>query len=328
MSISKVERQLNLVICLLSTRQFISAEQIRSSVAGYGESAPGAAFNRMFERDKADLRELGIPLETGTTPGGTAGDGYRINRDDYELPPIEFDRDEAAAVAMAAALWDSPEMANAAQSALLKLRAAGVDLDNDALADIHASSPRGIGSESVLNALLSAVNRRRAVTFRHRSASNQPWAVRTLEPWRVVTANGRWYVVGRDRDRDETRTFRLSRIGEPVELIGSDGDVVAPDTDITAIVTAAISRSEQKENAVPARIWLAADRAAGLRRIASRVIPGDRAGRAGDVAEFDTWSRERLARLVLGAGEDAVVLEPDELRDHVVAALRDLVAAR
>ena len=75
----KVERQLNLVICLLSTRQFVSAEYIRANVGGYYENdSSDDAFYRMFERDKADLRELGIPVITGPTSGfGETEDGYR-----------------------------------------------------------------------------------------------------------------------------------------------------------------------------------------------------------------------------------------------------------
>ena len=129
----KVERQLNLVICLLSTRQFVSAEYIRRNVGGYYESdSSDDAFYRMFERDKADLRDLGIPLITGPTSGyGDSEDGYRIDRERYELPDIHLAPDESAAVALATALWDSAEVATIAQSAALKLGAARIDVSAD-----------------------------------------------------------------------------------------------------------------------------------------------------------------------------------------------------
>ena len=63
--ISKVERLMNLVIALLSTRTYITAERIRETVYGYSDSPSDEAFSRMFERDKNELRDLGIPLETG-----------------------------------------------------------------------------------------------------------------------------------------------------------------------------------------------------------------------------------------------------------------------
>src|SRR5690348_18381951 len=105
MAARRAERLVNLVICLLSTRQFLSAERIRDAVPGYesadGSKATDEAFKRMFERDKAELRDLGIPLETGRNSHFDSEDGYRIRRGDYELPPIEFDADEAAAVGLA-----------------------------------------------------------------------------------------------------------------------------------------------------------------------------------------------------------------------------------
>jgi proteasome accessory factor B len=104
MAARRAERLVNLVICLLSTRQFITAERIRDAVPGY-ESADGnrstdEAFKRMFERDKAELRDLGIPLETGKNSHFDSEDGYRIKRRDYELPAIEFDAAEAAAIGL------------------------------------------------------------------------------------------------------------------------------------------------------------------------------------------------------------------------------------
>src|ERR1700756_44625 len=129
MATSKVERLVNLVIALLSTRGYITAEKIRSTVAGYSDSPSAEAFSRMFERHKNDLRGLGIPLEVGRVSGMDPTEGYRITRDAYALPPVELTPDEAAAVAVATQLWESPELITATQGALLKLRAAGVDVD-------------------------------------------------------------------------------------------------------------------------------------------------------------------------------------------------------
>src|SRR6201992_1571019 len=179
---------MNLVIALLSTRGYITAEKIRSSVAGYADSASDEAFSRMFERDKNELRDLGIRRETG---GGSSFDpieGYRINRDTYALPAVELTGDEAAAVAVATQLWESPELITATQGALLKLRAAGVDVDPDAAVAIAtAAGPTGLrGSEDVLGNLLSAIDSGHAVQFRHRSLPTDPYTVRTVEPWGVV----------------------------------------------------------------------------------------------------------------------------------------------
>lgn len=321
---------MNLVICLLSTRQFLSAEQIRKSVGGYETSKTDEAFNRMFERDKNELRDLGIPLETGRTSGFSSVDGYRINRDDYELSDIDLTPEEAAAVALAAALWDSPGLAANTHSALMKLRAAGVQVDSDPGFDdsgtsIHSSAPRGIGSQEVLTTLLAAVDERRPVRFQHRSAKNQPYQTRTVRPWGVVTHRRRWYLVGHDEDRGEPRTFRLSRI-ESVTPFGRAGTVVQPDdVDLRAIVAEAVNVSGSQQ---VAKIWVADDRAAGLRRIAAASEPGFFDDRPGSVLDIAMNSIDGLSRQVLGAGSDAVVLEPAELRDNVIGELRALTGDR
>lgn len=225
MPINKVERLVNLVIALLSTRGYITAEKIRSSVAGYADSPSAEAFSRMFERDKNELRDLGIPLEVGKVSNLNPAEGYRINRDAYALPPVDLTREEAAAVAVATQLWKSPELITATQGALLKLRAAGIDVDAvDSVGSVSIASPAGVPSlrqsEEVLGILLSAINSRQAVQFPHRSSRSAPYATRTVEPWGVITDKGRWYLVGHDRDRNATRTFRLSRIGADVTGAG------------------------------------------------------------------------------------------------------------
>ncbi|RFD24141.1 WYL domain-containing protein [Mycobacterium uberis] len=322
MATSKVERLVNLVIALLSTRGYITAEKIRSSVAGYSDSPTVEAFSRMFERDKNELRDLGIPLEVGKVSTLNSSEGYRINRDAYALPPVELTPDEAATLAVATQLWESPELITATQGALLKLRAAGVDVDPDA--PVAIASPAGMpglrGSEDVLSILLSAISSRQAVRFPHRPSRAEPYVTRTVEPWGVVTGNSRWYLVGYDRDRNATRTFRLSRIGPGVTPIGPAGVIIVPDgVDLRRIVSDTIAETPIGGRA---RMWVVDGRAIALRR-AGRLIASRRvAGRDGQVVELDIGSIDRLARDIAGHGADVVVLEPEVLRDDVLARLR------
>ena len=322
MAISKVERLVNLVIALLSTRGYITAEKIRSSVAGYSESPSLEAFSRMFERDKNELRDLGIPLEVGRVSVLDPSEGYRINRAAYALPPVELTPDEAAAVAVATQLWESPELITATQGALLKLRAAGVDVDPEA--PVAIASPDGVpglrGSEEVLNILLSAIESRQAVQFPHRPSRAEPYTTRTVEPWGVVTEKGRWYLVGHDRDRDATRTFRLSRIGAEVTPIGPAGAVTVPDgVNLREIVARTVAETPTGGQA---RVWVADGRATALRRAGKSITARQLGDRHGEVIELDIGSADRLAREIAGYGADAVVLEPQSLRDDVLARLR------
>ncbi len=331
MATSKVERLVNLVIALLSTRGFITADKIRSSVAGYSDSPSAEAFSRMFERDKNELRDLGIPLEVGKVSALDPSEGYRINRDAYALPAVELTPDEAAAVAVATQLWESPELITATQGALLKLRAAGVDVDPlDAGAPVAIASPAGVpglrGSEDVLGILLSAIDSRRAVQFPHRPSRAEPFTKRTVEPWGVITERGRWYLVGHDRDRDDTRVFRLSRIGAEVTAVGPTGAVTVPDdVDLRRIVAETVAETPTGGQA---RVWVAEGRATALRRDGRSVAARQLAGRDGEVIELDIGSADRLARDIAGYGADAVVFEPESLREDVLARLRSHAGER
>lgn len=323
MATSKVERLVNLVIALLSTRGYITAEKIRSNVAGYADSASAEAFSRMFERDKNELRDLGIPLEVGRASAWDPTEGYRINRDAYSLPAVELTPDEAAAVAVATQLWESPELITATQGALLKLRAAGVEVDPDA--PVAIASPAGVpglrGSEEVLGILLSAIDSQQVVQFPHRPSRAEPFTTRTVEPWGVVTEKGRWYLVGHDRDRDATRTFRLSRIGSEVEPIGPPGAVTVPEgVDLRKIVVQTIA--ETPAGGGQARLWVADGRATALRRAGRSVGARQLDGRDGEVIEVDIGSTDQLTRDIAGYGADALVLEPQSLRAEVLARLR------
>ena len=323
MGISKVERLMNLVIALLSTRTFITADRIRETVYGYTDSASDEAFSRMFERDKNELRDLGIPLETGRVSQFDPTEGYRINRDAYALPAVELTADEAAAVAVATQLWESPELITATQGALLKLRAAGIDVDaadSGIAITSTAALPSMRGSEEVLGILLSAIDSGQAVRFPHRPSRSEPYTTRTVEPWGVVTDRGRWYLVGHDRDRDAPRTFRLSRIGDEVIPIGPPAAFKRPENvNLREIVKRVVS---EPTAGTQARVWVAAGRATALRRRGTLVGPRTLGDRDGDELTVEYGMPDPLAREIASYGPDAVALEPQSLRDDVLARLR------
>ena len=239
MSKRKTERLLGLVVCLLSTRRYLSADQIRAAVPGYPEQDD--LFKRMFERDKEDLRDLGVPLETGLNHPFDEDPGYRIRQQAYELPELRLEADEAAVLGLAARVWRRAELAGAAAGALLKLRAAGIEAAGlDAGEDRPSArgiEPRLGTPEPAFGPLWEAVRDRRPVTFSYRAAGRSDPQRRELEPWGVVNRHGRWYVAGRDRGRDATRVFRLSRIAGPVKFCGPPGSVIVPaGTDVRELV--------------------------------------------------------------------------------------------
>ena len=312
MSSARAERLVNLVLCLLSTRQYLTAERIRATVPGYDLTASDEAFFRMFERDKAELRDLGVPLETGRLSAFDSTDGYRIARQDYELGEIDLSADEAAAVALASRLWDGPELAGAAQRALVKLRAAGVEVDDRAGTGVE---PKVQVTEPAFGPLLAAVQQGQAVTFSHRPHPGADTVRRTLEPWGVVSWRGRWYLVGHDRDRDALRCFRVSRISEPVSPLGEPGEVRAPaDLDLVELVRRSAGPPPVTGTA---RIWVAAGQALGLRRLGRKIGSREYGGQPGDEFELELRSRETVARWVAGHGPDVAVISPPELATEV-----------
>ncbi|PXY30213.1 WYL domain-containing protein [Prauserella coralliicola] len=321
MSTARAERLVNLVLALLSTRQFLTAERIRGIVPGYADAATDEAFSRMFERDKTELRELGIPLETGRNSVFDPIEGYRIARRDYELGEIELAPDEATAVALAARLWDSPELTGQAHGALVKLRAAGVEVDEHAAPVVE---PR-VHTEPAFAPLLAAVQRGQVVRFDYRRSDSPERRVRTLEPWGVVSWRARWYVVGHDRDRDAPRCFRLSRITGEVRTVGKPGVVSRPpDVNLLEFVAGTSTRQEPAPT-TSARLWLARGRAAGIRRHA-RIVGSLTVGDAeGDVVEVDLHYPESAADWIAGHGPDVLVLEPDVLAKAVRDRLERVV---
>jgi proteasome accessory factor B len=319
MSKRKTERLLGLVVCLLSTRRYLTADQIKQAVPGYPEQDD--LFKRMFERDKEDLRDLGVPLETGFNHPFDDDPGYRIRQQAYELPELRLEADEAAVLGLAARVWQRAELAGAAAGALLKLRAAGIDA-----ADEHAAQrdiePRLGTPEPAFGPLWEAVRDRRPVTFSHRAAGRSEPQRRELEPWGVVNRHGRWYVAGWDRGRAATRVFKLGRIAGDVKFCGPAGSVTVPDgADVRELVRDWDSVPPREQTAV---LRVRSGTGIGLRRHAASVRPADEPGwdlvttTFGDVGSFADYT----ARF----GPDAVVLDPPDLREAVIARLKGVLA--
>jgi proteasome accessory factor B len=215
--IQPAERLLNLVIALVHTPGRMTKEQIRRSVAGYGEAASDDAFERMFERDKDTLRELGIPVTTVTSAGHGDDIGYRVDQDAYALPPLELTPAELGALSLAAEFWQDRSVRADTSRALTKLRAVGAGAGATDLA--AGLAPRVRAGGDAFRPLLDAVQARQRVRFTYRAANTGEVRERLVEPWRLVARRGGWFLVGRDVDRAAPRSFRLSRIEGRVLLV-------------------------------------------------------------------------------------------------------------
>ena len=262
MSRKKTERQASLVMCLLNATRYLSVQEIRDTVPGY-DSGTEEAFRRMFERDKDELRELGVPLETG----GESNDGYRIPRRDYELAEIDLEPDEAAAVGLASRLWESAPLSGAMGSALLKLRAAGVEPTSSGDVEVRIET-----GEPAFADCWRATQEGRVLRFAYRTAGTGAPEVREVEPWGLVSRRGWWYLVGHDRGRDASRVFRLSRVVGPVDVIGPAGAVSRPEG---VNLSETVARVAPPDSTRTARVRVRVGTCAGLRRDVRTAVPVD-----------------------------------------------------
>lgn len=204
----RIERLINLIAALLESSRPMTADEIRTNIAGY-EGSSLAAFRRNFERDKETLRAMGIPLELKELdPLGIDPEGYTIPKERYYLPELDLEADELTALRIAAdAILGSNELAEAG---LMKLAAEGDGLPAPGhriawAADLAAEQP-------ALAAAYSAVAERKAITFSYLRAGEDEARNRIVEPYSLIHRRGHWYIVGRDVDRDAVRAFKVSRV--------------------------------------------------------------------------------------------------------------------
>lgn len=212
-SVSRTERLLNLVIALLSTRVPLSRTSIQSSVAGYDADATVAAFERMFERDKEELRAMGVPIRTVTDAHGEV-QGYVVHAEEYATRDLQLTADEIAVLNLAAQMWDQAVLQSAALTAVRKLEST---VDDDITA---TTATFGVltARDAALLPLLRAVRDGRTVRFEYRKPGQSEASKRTVEPWSVHSRDGHWYLIGLDVDRAEQRVYRISRIVGTVQV--------------------------------------------------------------------------------------------------------------
>ena len=301
----RVERLTNLLALLLETPEPLSLVAIAGALDGQYPDG-GSALRGAFERDKAALRDIGVPIDQEVVTGGQyAGQTrYWIDRGRYELADLKLDDDEVRAIQVAVAATRTGS--GLGQEALWKLGGAVAD---HAL-PVAATMP----SLPELPTIRDAVARRAVVTFRYRDVD------RDVEPHGLLLRDGFWYLVGFDRVRGERRTFRVDRIDGGITAGASDAFVRPPRVDVAAVAHWDPKTGEDGD-AVDAVVRVDAVRAAavvrevGEERVVARHPDGavDVLVPAGNIDAFRSW--------VLGLLEHAEVLEPESVRAEIVAWL-------
>jgi proteasome accessory factor C len=332
-SASRTERLLNLLIALLNTRYGLRRSELRQKVY-HDTSSSEAAFGRMFERDKSDLRQFGFEVETVMDHGWSSDDPattrYRIGKESNRLPDVSLTSAECTVLILAAQLWEQAALGSAAQDAMRKLQAAGGLTEAELPAGVQ---PRIKPAGQAFEDLISAMHAQHPVSFAYLAGSTGREEVRTVEPWGLGSRFGQWYLVGFDRGRAAKRFFRLSRFTSAVTVL--DKDSYAPQAGFNV-------RSEL--DSLPelpvqsALVDVAAGKLLGLRKRAAEV-PAAEARPAGNPSAAkpvstpdDGWDRLRvpfrdaevLGEELASYGPNVVVAAPAEL---AAAVRRRLQAA-
>ena len=320
MSARKSERLLNVLITLLVSRGYVTKQRLREVIADYKDASTEDAFEKMFERDKEDLRALGIPIEVGGFDALFDDEqGYRIVRSAFELPDISLEADEAAVIGLAARVWQQAGLASATSDALIKLKAAGVEVDREAL---NVVQPQLAADEPSFEAFWEGVSTRRPVQFSYRPSAAARPAVRRLQPWGIVSFRSRWYVVGHDLDRADQRMFRLSRVVGDIDFVGEAGSFTVPEgTDLRALTSAL----DPDTRARTAEVLVRSGRAVALRHRADSSLEAAREG--WDRLEIGFGRTDALVDELASYGPDVVVEGPQDLREAVFARLRAAAGA-
>ena len=301
----KFERLLNLTAALLHTPRPLSASELRTRMAGaYSEDT--AAFRRMFERDKADLRAIGVPIEVSTLHRvDPPVDGYRISTRAYVGRDVRFDPDELAALHLATNLV---RLKGGSGAGLARLGGAASAGDTGSVEEVGE-----LPFHDSLAKLVEAAIEHRLVSFRYREAE------RRVEPWRLSFYRGHWYLVGWDVGHREERMFRVDRFDGPVTELGSADHAVGEGPDPRIVKPWEFGAGDPYE----VRVLVDADQASWACHRAG--VDGERRPDGSVVLTLEVRDTAALRSFVVEFLEHAEVLEPQWLRDELVAWLEALV---
>ncbi|WP_158864204.1 helix-turn-helix transcriptional regulator [Leifsonia sp. AG29] len=326
------ERLFSLVLALLATENGLTKNEILSTVQGYRQRyAPhgdNSSLERQFERDKDDIRDLGVPLETVEAPDAAGNNQllrYRIPKGAYDLPEdISFSPAEITLLALAATVWREGSLSGESRRALMKLRSLGVEADDP----VVGYAPRLRVRESAFEPLSQALERHVLVQFPYLKPGESASRVRTVAPLALVQHEGRWHLQGIDRGVEESRTFLLSRIVGPVKLTSRPFDPADYEADGEGFAERALDELERIWRANVAEIEVTAGTDAAT-RLSKRYGDAVSAGADGEPSRLTVNYSDVniLADELASYGPEVLVLSPDEVRRKVVERLDSVASA-
>ena len=320
---SNYERQFSLVLALVATSGGLRKPEILSTVHGYaqrrqdGDAGAIAALDRLFERDKRALKDLGVPIETiddPSDPGNNQLARYRIPKTAYELPAdVSFTPGELALLGLAAEVWREGSLSDDSRRALTKLRGLGIAASDPVVGYL----PLVRAAEPALDPLRAAIQERRVVEFDYLKPDDEAPSRRRVSPLDLLHHQGRWLLAAADADGTR-KTFLVRRIVGDVRV--TSAEAIAPDPDEVERELAELDAVAARN---AARVAVAPGSEAELRL---RNRPGGREIDSG-VIEVRDPDLALLADELVALHPEATVLAPPALIDLVVARLGRLEVA-
>jgi proteasome accessory factor B len=302
MSAQKTERLINLTLALLATKRHLTKSEIFKAVAGYSGSPE--TMERMFERDKDELRSLGIEIEVkGIDPLFEDEQGYLIRSETFQLRDNEFSKEELLYLTMAANLWHDTALGSDSKAALLKIQSLSGPIESDA---INTPALRDSESAALLSSAFEAVDAEQLIKFGYKGKD------RTAQPFGLYTKDGFWYLVA--REENEVKSFKLLRIEGKIVKEGKAGSFKKP-PEFDLIKFLSNSRSEQE---ILAQVLVRKEQAHVLRsKYSTREIDDE-----WDLMLIPYIYEQEIIETILWYGTNVIVNSPASLRSEVISRLK------
>ena len=301
MSSQKTERLINLTLALLASKRYLSKAEILRNIPGY-EGSPETK-ERMFERDKDDLRSLGIQIDVNNSdPLFEDEQGYLIKSESFQFAENEFTKEELLLLTMAANLWHDSAVEKDSQNALLKIQSLSGPVEND-----MTTTPtlRITEDWQLLVSIFTAVQNKQILEFSYRGKKRQ------VNPYGLYSSNGFWYLIA--FEINVIKSFKLVRIEGEVDLIGEKDAFEKPDN----FNVGNFLKEESNSVSLVSKLQVRKGAALSLRnKFTVKDLDSE-----WDLMDIPYSNEQELLEMVLWHGTDLKLIEPAALRQQLVANL-------
>ncbi len=306
----KSERLVNLVIALLATKRNLTKSEIFRTIEGYEGS--NESMERMFERDKDELRSLGVEIEvSGIDPLFDDEQGYRIRPENFVLDTKGYSPTQIAYMSLAAQMWKNASLDEISQRVLRKLSGLTTSID---IADMPAMAPLTLSAPMFLNEVINAIAEKKTIEFSYVDAEMKI-KIRKVNIYTYFSHQGFWYFSGLDVEKGEMRTFRCDRIQGDLNISRKSQAYEIPE-DFKRFETFG-----EKQAFFRATLRLRIGRGSQLRSMSIST----KSDNEHDLVEIEYSSENELVSLILWHLDDVEVISPASLKLRVISSLESLV---